>query len=378
VGNYFELCLYYTTIKMKRTETNIELIVKLLTGDASVEEKQNILEWAKENYSNKKLYIQLKDIWESTNYERDKHFDLQSGWNQFKNQIAEKVDISKRQEKKQLYLNILKVAALVIITFGISWIAFSYKNETKLAVTTNEINVPLGSKTQVTLPDGSKVWVNSGSNLKYNSDFNDTCRIVYLSGEAYFEVEKNPEKPFVVKTGSIDIKAFGTSFNVKSYPEDNFIETILVSGIVTVENEKTKKQIANLTPNQKTIYYKEDAKIAFENKVKTQEKSPGVEKIVTINPKAQMVMLETKPENFTAWKDQKLIFSSEPFEQIAIKLERWYGVNIEILDDRLKNERFTGKFTHNESLVQLLEAIKITTHINYKVKLNDVFISLDK
>lgn len=363
---------------MRTTSENIDLIVKLLKEEASLEEKEQLLIWANENNENKKLYIQLKDIWEATQAINDNRFDTQNAWNHFKQEIAERIDNSKRQKRRIVYFNLLKVAAIVIITFGISWLTFPVKNEVKQNIAHNEINVPLGSKTQIILPDGSQVWINSGSKLKYDSDFNDTSRIVYLVGEAYFDVIKNPKKPFVVKTGTIDVKAYGTAFNVKSYPDDNFIETILVRGSVTLVHEGTNYQLAHLKPDQKTIYYKKGGKIEFENKIKKIEKTPELENIIAINPKVQLVLVETKPENYTSWKDQKLIFNSETFDQIVLKLERWYGVNIEILDEKLKTERFTGKFTHNEPLIQVLEVIKITTPIKYTVKLNDVFISAEK
>jgi len=363
---------------METRETYIDLIVKLLKAEASLDEKQELLAWVNENKANKKLYVQLKDIWEATQASTSHSFNSQQAWYQFQEQIAEKIDDSKRQKQRQIYLNILKIAALVIITFSASRIALPSKTEVHRPVAINEVSVPFGSKTQITLPDGSKVWINSGSKLHYNSDYNDTSRIVNLIGEAYFDVVKNPEKPFIVKTGGLDIKAYGTTFNVKSYPEDNFIETILVNGLVTIVNQTSNKQIAKLEPNQKTIYYKKEAKIAFENKIMKPEKTPEMEKIITINPKVQMVLVQTQSENFTAWKDQKLIFNSETFDEIVLKLERWYGVNIKLMDKKIKDERFTGKFTHNEPLIQVLEVIKVTTPIKYTVKLNDVFISADK
>jgi transmembrane sensor len=375
VGKIRLLCLYYTWIRMETTNDKIELVVKLLQGEASSEEKQEILDWAKENKANQKLYVQLKDIWEASQGADNKRFDSQRAWILLRSELFEKFDNSRHLQQRKTYLNILKVAAVILISFGISWMIFSTKVEEKLTAANNVIQVPLGSKTQITLPDGSKVWINSGSKLNYYSDYNDTCRIVHLEGEAYFDVVKNPLKPFIVKTGSLDIKAYGTSFNVKSYPDDNYIEAILVSGVVTVAHEGTNREIAQLKPNQKTIYFKKEAKIEFEDKIKKQEKKLDVENIITVNPKDQMLLVETKSENSTAWKDQKLFFSSETFDEIVIKLERWYGVKIHLMDEKIKNERFTGKFTHNEPLIQVLEVIKITTPIKYSVKLNDVYIS---
>ncbi|MFN8254410.1 MAG: FecR family protein [Bacteroidales bacterium] len=363
---------------MKIEEVNIDLVVKFLTGEATAEEKQQLFSWANENYENKKLYVQLKDIWEATHALTDKRFGNDKAWETIRQRIEIQISTKKKEERLRILQSIIRVAAIVVITFGITWLGFRVNKNNQHLVSKNEIIVPLGSKTQMLLPDGSRVWVNSGSSLSYTSDFNDTSRIVRLTGEAYFEVVKNPDKPFVVKTGSLDIKAYGTVFNVKSYPEDNYIEALLVKGEVTVFGEKDNKVLAKLVPNQKTIYFKENAHVAFEKKVEKVEKTPEQEKILTINPKVQMVLVETRVENFTAWKDQNLVFNSETFDEIVVKLERWYGVNIEVMDESIKSERFTGKFIHNEPLVQVLEAIKLTTRIKYTIKLNDVYITSDK
>lgn len=362
-------------MRMKTTKEKIDLIVKLLQDDASIEEKQELIAWANENPLNRKVYVQVKDIWEAFHASESNRFNSQEAWIKFKNELAEKIELGKKNQQMNIIRGLLKVAALIIISFGLSWMFFTYRLGQKPVAACNSIEVPLGSKTRVLLPDGSKVWVNSGSKLNYLSNFNDTTRIVQLEGEAYFDVVKNPEKPFIVRTGSLDIKAYGTSFNVKSYPDEDYVETILVSGTVSVFKPETGKEIARLKPDQKTIYFKKDAKIAFEDKVKKQDSKESAEHIININQNAQLLLVETKPEYFTAWKDEKLIFSNETFDQIVLKLERWYGVNIHLQDENLRNERFTGKFIHNEPLIQVLEAIKITTPIKYKVKQNDVYIS---
>jgi ferric-dicitrate binding protein FerR (iron transport regulator) len=360
---------------MKITDEKINLIVKLLQGDASIDEKQELLAWANENESNKKVYVQFKDIWEAFHTGKSNRFDSHMAWLRFKNELRDKLEGAEKKQQLNILWSLLKVAAIVIFTFGISWLLLSYRHNQKPLAANNRIEVPLGSKTRIILPDGSVVWVNSGSKLNYYSDFNDTSRIVCLEGEAYFDVVKNPEKPFVVRTGSLDIKAWGTSFNVKSYPDEDYVETILVSGSVSVIKPETGKEIAQLKPDQKTIYFKKEATIAFEAKVKKQNNKEATEHIININQNARLVLVETKPENFTAWKDEKLIFNNETFDQIVVKLERWYGVKIHLMDENLKTECFTGKFIHNEPLIQVLEAIKITTPIKYKVKQNDVYIT---
>ena len=181
-----------------------------------------------------------------------------------------------------------------------------------------------------------------------------------------------------MKTGKIDIKAYGTEFNVKSYPSDLFVETTLINGKVTIEQTTTKKTLVILKPNQKSIYYKENIGPNLIKLLKLDKQKISKDSIIEINANENMLLAQTNTEIVTAWKEQKLYFTSETFDEIATKLERWYGVKIHLQSDDLMNERFTGKFTHNEPLVQVLEAIKITTPITYSINLNDVYINLRK
>jgi len=361
---------------METTNLDIELIVRFLSGDATHDEKKQLLKWAELSEQNKKLYVELKDIWEVTQAGNSSKFDAEPALKRFYARVEKQKNVDMAMKHRVVYANIIKVAAIVVITFGLSWLVFSRQSVSHKQSATNQIIVPLGSKTQAVLPDGSRVWINAGSKLTYKNDFNDTNRIVQLDGEAFFDVVSNKKKPFVVKTGKIAITAYGTTFNVKSYSDDNYIETTLVEGSVTIVSEGTKKRLATLKPNQKSVYSKASDNVVFDNIVKRQENRN--EKIVAINAKEKLLLAETNTENQTVWKDQKLYFVSETFDEIAAKLERWYGVKIHLLDNELKNQRFTGKFTHNEPLSQVLEAIKITTEITYSIKQNDVYISLKK
>lgn len=360
---------------MENLNNEIGLITRVLTGEATVVEKEDLLNWIEESKSNKKLFFEMKDIWELSHSTTDGRFNNDESWEQFRNQVEL---IEKKENHNLKLLSLLKIAAIVIISVGLSWLVFNLTLPNRNVTAKNEIITPKGSKTQIVLPDGTKVWLNSGSNLTYYSDYNGNKRNIMLSGEAFFEVVKNPNKPFVVSTGKIDIKAYGTAFNVKSYPTDRFIETTLINGSVTIEQVATKKTLAILKPNQKSTFYKDDIRPNL-NKILTIAKQKITKDlIIEVNAKENILLAQTNPEPETAWKEQKLYFTSETFDEIATKLERWYGVNIHLQSSDLMNERFTGKFTHNEPLVQVLEVIKVTTPITYTIKLNDVYINLKK
>jgi len=363
---------------MKEPNNDIDLITRVLNGEASEEERDALLEWIDGSKSNQKLFFEMKDIWEVSHASTDSRFNADLSWEKFKEQLDSKEQEEEKGRRRQIFYSFLKMASIVIISIGLSWLAFSLTTAKKPLTAKNEVITPIGSKTQIVLPDGTKVWLNSGSNLTYYSDYNGQSRDVVLSGEAFFEVVKNPNKPFVVKTGKIDIKAYGTAFNVKSYPSDHFVETTLINGKVTIEQLSTKKTLAVLKPNQKSIYYKEDIGPNLIKILKLNKQNNSKDSIIEVDANENILLAQTNTETVTAWKDQKLYFTSETFDEIATKLERWYGVTIHLQSDELINERFTGKFTHNEPLVQVLEAIKITTPISYSIKLNDVYINLRK
>lgn len=363
---------------MKDLNDNIELITRVLTGEASVEEKEHLLNWLDESNSNKKLFFEMKDIWEVSHASVDTRFNDNESWKRFRNQIELNEEEEEEKGRNHVLVSFLKVAAIVIVSVALSWTVFSLLPPKAQVSARNEVIAPKGSKTQIVLPDGTKVWLNSESKLTYYSDYNGEKRDVVLSGEAFFEVVKNREKPFIVKTGKIDIKAYGTAFNVKSYPSDRFVETTLINGVVTIERVSTKKTLAVLKPNQKSIFYKEDIRPNLSKILKLDKQKISKDSIIEINADENILLAQTNTESQTAWKEQKLYFTSETFDEIATKLERWYGVTIHLQSNNLMNERFTGKFTHNEPLVQVLEAIKITTPISYTIKLNDVYISSKK
>jgi transmembrane sensor len=253
----------------------------------------------------------------------------------------------------------LRIAAVGLLFIGLSSIVYVFqsRNINNKSLAYNEIIVPLGEKAQVVLSDGSHVWINSASKLKYPVQFGDASREVTLEGEAFFDVEKKHGKTFVVNTNDVKVNVLGTAFNVKCYPGDKKTQTIVVRGAVEVEELNGGKKVMILKPNEMaTLAVKEP----HDNKK---------------SPLPSFVVKKVDANNLVSWKDQLLVFAGESFEDLAIKMERWYNVKIKIENEELKSERFSGKFVHNETVYQVLEAIKITTPITFRVEKDTIIIS---
>jgi ferric-dicitrate binding protein FerR (iron transport regulator) len=232
-----------------------------------------------------------------------------------------------------LYRNLLKVAAILITGLIISTLFLYIKPEKQFNLATIEtVTTPYGARTSFKLPDGSEVWLNSGSTISFPKQYGQ-IRNVELTGEAFFEVVKDG-KPFRVKTSLGLIEVMGTSFDVKAYKDESF-ETTLVEGSVKV-NDNTH-QLATLKPGQQSV-------------------------ITSAN---EFSMKEVNTELSTSWREGKLMFVKEPFANVAKALERWYNVKIELQGERLKKLGYTGTI-EMETFGEVLELINTTAPIKYK------------
>lgn len=243
-------------------------------------------------------------------------------------------------------------------------IAHSGKN------TISEISTRYGSKSRVTLPDGTTVWLNSGSNLFYNNkSFGESDREVTLSGEGFFNVTHDPEHPFIIHAGKINVEVLGTSFDVKNYPDDKTVEATLIKGSIEIifPNDPGRKVL--LKPDEKLTVYNDGT-----TKTKTLNNTlrPEIKNEYKISPLTILPSDSTVVE--TSWVQNKLAFSSESFSLLAVQMERWYNVNINFSGNKVQQYRFTGIF-EDETLDQALKALQITAPFHYKIEKNDVYIS---
>ena len=305
----------------------MHLIEKYIHGQCSEEEYEEALSCIQDPAKDLLLTGALKETWHQS---LKKETGIRPD-NQLLDSIHHRIALNdqKRQSRKvRLYKQLLGVAAVLILGLVIHSLFIQAPPEAE--VTTHNISVPYGGKTNITLPDGSEVWINSGSQFHYPGSF-DEERVVELEGEAYFDVVAG-ETPFIVKSTYGKVKVMGTQFNVKAYDEGLFATT-LVNGSVVFTSSDGKR--ATLTPGTQVILEEREYKL---RQVET--------------------ML------FTSWKEGKLIFREEPLQNIVTRLERWYNVDIELKGERIRNLKYTGTI-EMETFSEVLELIKVTTPITY-------------
>lgn len=236
----------------------------------------------------------------------------------------------------------------------------------------SEVVTREGSRTNLYLPDGTRVWLNAASRITYAKDFGGAAgREVTLSGEAFFDVTHNPAKPFVIHTARVDIRVLGTSFNIKSYPSEKTTEAVLVRGSIEVDiRSKGNKKII-LKPNEKLVVDNEDSASLLPRTV--------VHHSGVLIPHSPVTILKPNYEPITgtmietSWVNNKLIFQDETFEELARQMERWYGVRIGFSRPELEQLQFTGSF-EQETIKQALDALKLTATFNYSLSGNQISI----
>ncbi len=279
--------------------------------------------------------------------------------------LAEANTANSKRRKLYMWGGSIMAASALIAAF--IFLPGSQNGNSAAKPAASEVSTKNGSRSKITLPDGTQVWLNSDSKLVYdNEHFGDGVREVSLTGEAYFDVVKNPAKPFIIHTSKINVKVLGTVFNVKAYPDDKQTETSLIRGSVevTIKNRPNDKII--LSPNEKLIVENNDvvnrrihatAAARQEMPVDTTPPLVSVSKLI-YNP-ADSTVAET------AWVNSRLSFRDESFEDVAVKMQRWYNTEIEIEGDALKKRHLNGVFV-NESVTQALDALKLSFPFKYR------------
>lgn len=359
------------------SEELIYLIIKRLTNAIDSEEAGQLRKWIESSPDNRRIFNEVSDIWLASASNTGHDFNALDALEKVKLRLAEK-NINKT---KKIFLSpLLKIAAFALVLIGIGALSY-YAGVSKNKPTSDFtlIEAPMGSRTKVSLPDGSKVWLNGGSNLKFSNSFNKSDRIVTIIGEGYFDVTHNKQLPFVVNTREIRIKVLGTAFNIKAYPDDGLVETTLERGSLAIEKltiEGNSIPQTVLEPNQRATFIKKEGEVHLSDIDKKATENIHKE---PIQPVKEQLLISKKIDTqiFTSWKDDKLVFRNEPFESLTIKLERWYGVNIEIEDEEIKKYHFNGTF-EKETIHDVLNIIHFTLPIKYTVNHDQISISLDK
>lgn len=318
-----------------------EILSSVLNGNPSSEELRLFNLWLSEKDENRKFYETIRNSkklpHELTPEAKERIYA--------RVQTAIEPDRSVRRINLWAYSAVASIAILLTLSILYFFQGFNSENNTLI-----EAKTPHGVKSKITLPDGSIVYLNSGSILKYPGAFSKGERKVILNGEAYFEVQKETERTFIVETGNIQVKVLGTHFNVKNFSEEHQIETSLLEGSVEISMLDSDSKIL-LTPNQQAIYDKHSKKITKQN---------------------------VDAELTAMWKDGKYYFSREKFSTIATKLERYFNVKIVIGSEKLNETKFSGIFDKNRTIFQILDVMKSYSNFNYKVQNDSIYITDSK
>ena len=271
-------------------------------------------------------------------------------------------------------LTVFSFLALIILTTGAIYLLTQKKSANLPAEQSiSSVVTKNGNRTKIVLPDGSQVWLNAGSNLDYNNAvFNTDLREVTLSGEAYFDVTKNADKPFIIHTKKMDIKVIGTAFNVRSYNDEKTAEASLIRGSIEVTLKDRKDQKIVLKPNEKISIATQEAAAALSKAEKTKATKNN-------KPIPQIVVKELKPNPVyniipeIAWTQNKLFFEDESLENIVLMMERWFGKKVLVTNASLKNLHYYGNF-ENETIEEVLSYLKLSRSFNFKIEHDSVVI----
>lgn len=368
------------------------LLSKKITGEATAEELLQLEELFTSNPEWQANMETLQEFWNSTpvnaapaNTQRSNDAYL-AHINRLKEKVADfettdadaaiKLNQPSFATRKPLYKRVATYAVLASFFAAIMllyWLSGSSKETLPLASAdnkpANEITVGQGSRSRIQLPDGSQVWINSGSTLTYDNFLKSNTRDLQLNGEAYFDVVKDPEHPFIVHTSGIDIKVLGTAFNVKAYKSESTIEATLIHGSIEVINKNrpgTPKIM--LKPHEKLVYNKYPVSDSRDQRADITPAEPDAYSI-TIKPLTKDIPDSNIIE--TAWVYNKLSFEDERFEDLAHKMDNWYNLKIIIESEKLKNYKVSGSFV-NETPEEALKELQFLMPFNYSIKNNEV------
>lgn len=304
--------------------------IKYFNGELSQESEKALLDWIDESEDNRKEFLRERELWDMILLNTD----------EFQNRAFLDSDIRKQKNtSKRWIFETAKIAALVILSLGIGVLAAKYlmPKEEQLAMNST-LEVPIGQRACLTLPDGTKVWLNAKSKLTFPERFSKDNRTVQLDGEAMFDVSHNERAPFMVKTDKYLVKVLGTKFNVNAYKASSMFEATLVRGKVALNKNNSNKEATILKPNEQLIYNADSD---------------------------QASVKEVSTKYYTSWIDGVYSFDDQPFSAIVQRLERYYEVKIEVRYPELLDYRFTGKFRYSNPITVILDVIKANKKFRY-------------
>lgn len=288
-----------------------------------------------------------EELWVSSAVADDtQQYDVDQAFERFRKRTG--LDQSGRQSYK--WYRTWSVAAVAIVLLGLITVTAYWQGSRQIQSYFSDIVVeaPLGSKTKLTLPDGSTVWLNAGSKMVYSQGFGVSDRKLAFQGEGYFEVEKNDKMSFLVQTHDVNVTVVGTKFNFRNYPEDEEAVVELLEGKVALENQLRKEAVRYLSPEEKMVLHKATG---------------------------EMDITSAKVKEATLWTENILLFDEDLLPDIVRELERSYHVQIEIENEDLKQTRFYGQFNQLEqNIYDVLNMLSETGRLKYYEEENVIYL----
>lgn len=330
---------------MENNHNDIDLLIAgYLSGEATQTEKDELTRWIGESAANKRFFEENKRIWEKSQL----YFppsEIISDREKIKGKII--LQLSKPAKPVSIITWIYRAAAIlaVPIMLGIGWYIGSDGNSSETSMC--EVTTPKGQISKCVLADGTLVWLNAGTTIRYNPSLKGKTREIQLDGEAFFKVSKNKHKPFVVTTQYAQIKVLGTEFNLKAYSGEDKVETTLEEGSVEFSLNQGAAKPVTLKPGEQVVYNISEKKITIGN-------------------------VDTYLHS--AWKDGKYVFKDANLETIIHELERLYDVRIHVKNDELLKIRYRGMFEYEANIFSALENLESTTNLKYRIDGRDIWL----
>ena len=341
--------------KVMKDQVNWKLLAAYIAGELDGPQANEIELWIRKDRDNLRLYQEMKHLYDfSSQSGAPGNFDKDNSFRQLTDRIRQESNNGSGSRQTEAtrsirfsYPGLVYKAAAVLILGLISYMALDWLGQGKEDVSSLIISKenPRGQKSKIQLPDGSVVWLNAESKLRYPEVFESDIRKVYLEGEAFFDVMHNKARPFVIDVSGGQIKVLGTSFNVRVYPDDQDVETSVVTGKVAFQSEDAKA--SEILPGEQVIYSKNE-KVLIKQPIDTGE--------------------------IIAWTRGELIFKDESLREVAKELERWFNVKISARGKKVLKCRITANF-NNKSLEEILRNIKVILPIDYEIKDNKVMLT---
>ena len=336
---------------MERKEIHKEeidnLISKYLTGDIDTQSLKALTEWSRESSENS-LYVRSKiELWFSSGVAGSTaSLDKEKAFERFKTRV-EKATVAEKQKQRfvrsrsfRIFYRVAAAILIILLPLAGYW---GGMETVKSGFSDIVVEAPMGARTKLYLPDGTLVWLNAGSKITYSQGFGVENRNLDLEGEGYFEVKRNENVPFEIRTKELDLTVLGTKFNFRNYADDEEVVVNLLEGKVRLKNELVSSADVYMSPNEKVVLSKESG---------------------------HMVKTKINASNSNLWTKDELYYDELLMEDIAKQLSRSFNVKIEVADS-LKNQRFYGSFRIvGNSIEEILETISSTNRMKYKYENN--------